>query len=113
MPQQDWSAVGKAIEDRLQDQGMTMTDLANRSGVSLTTVRELVQVLNVRKRNPRTLSALSETLSWPSNHLTKILNGEPVATASPDELSALREELRELRARVEALEEASGIAPGH
>ena len=47
---QDWAAVGAAIKARLDEQGMTMTELAARSGVSLTTVRELVHVLNTRRR---------------------------------------------------------------
>ena len=31
---QDWSAVSTAIRARLDDRGMTMTELASRSGVS-------------------------------------------------------------------------------
>ncbi|TWP51253.1 XRE family transcriptional regulator [Lentzea tibetensis] len=104
---QDWTALGRAITDRLEEQGMTMTDLANKSGVSLTTVRELVHVLNTRKRNPRTLAALSEALSWPSDHLTKVLRGQTNAAEAPkSEITALREEVRELRNRVTALEQA-------
>jgi transcriptional regulator with XRE-family HTH domain len=108
---QDWSALGRAIADRLDERGMTMTDLANQSGVSLTTVRELVHALNTRKRNPRTLSALAEALDWPSDHLAKVLRGQAgPAHASPDELSELRRELNELRSRVAALEEQVGTA---
>lgn len=103
---QDWSALGAAISDRLQEQGMTMTDLANKSEVSLTTVRELVHVLNTRKRNPRTLTALSEALGWPGNHLAKVLRGNAEASvAGADELSALRREVSELRDRVAVLED--------
>jgi len=104
---QDWTALGRAIADRLQDQGMTMTDLANKSGVSLTTVRELVHVLNTRKRNPRTLTALSEALAWPGDHLAKVLRSQAGTSDAPkSEIDALREELRELRDRVTALEHA-------
>ena len=66
---QDWPAVGAAIRARLDDRGMTMTELATRSGVSLTTVRELVHVLNERRRQPRTLASLSSALDWPADHL--------------------------------------------
>lgn len=104
---QDWTALGRAIANRLEDEGMTMTDLANKSNVSLTTVRELVHVLNTRKRNPRTLAALSEALNWPSDHLTKVLRGHAGTTDAPrSEIDALREELQELRDRVTALEQA-------
>lgn len=104
---QDWTALGRAIADRLEDQGMTMTDLANKSGVSLTTVRELVHVLNTRKRNPRTLVALSEALAWPADHLAKVLRSQAGTSDAPkSEMDALREELRELRDRVTALEHA-------
>jgi hypothetical protein len=104
---QDWTALGRAIADRLEDEGMTMTDLANKSNVSLTTVRELVHVLNTRKRNPRTLAALSEALNWPSDHRTKVLRGSAGTTDAPrSEIDALRQELQELRDRVTALEQA-------
>jgi lambda repressor-like predicted transcriptional regulator len=103
---QDWQAVAAAIVDRLDERGMTMTDLAARSGVSLTTVRELVHVLNTRRRQPRTLAAVSEALGWPSDHLGRVLRGQAKnQEPAPDGLAAIWAELRELRARVTALEE--------
>lgn len=109
MPQDvDWSAVGVAISKRLDEQGMTMTDLANRSGVSLTTVRELVRVLNTRRRQPRILASLSTALGWPSGHLGSIVKGHEPDRASPDELASIRDEVRDLRQRVEALERRPG-----
>lgn len=102
---QDWEAVAAAIRARLEDQGLTMTDLASRSGVSLTTVRELVHVLNTRRRQPRTLVSLSTALGWPADHLGAVLRGKPtVEPPAEDDLTAIRRELRELRTRVEALE---------
>jgi len=102
---QDWSAVGTAIRARLDDRGMTMTELASRSGVSLTTVRELVHVLNTRRRQPRTLASLSSALGWPPDHLGTVMRGRSVDDETPpDELATVRSELRELRDRVEALE---------
>lgn len=105
---QDWSAVAAALRDRLDEQGMTMTDLATRSGVSLTTVRELVHVLNTRRRQPRTLASLSTALGWPSDHLGSVLRGRARAEVGGSELDTVRSELDELRQRVEALERASG-----
>jgi transcriptional regulator with XRE-family HTH domain len=100
---QDWSAVGAAIRARLDDRGMTMTELATRSGVSLTTVRELVHVLSQRRRQPRTLASLSSALGWPEDHLGTVLRGRPT-DAPADELAAIRSDLRDLRERVEKLE---------
>jgi transcriptional regulator with XRE-family HTH domain len=105
---QDWTAVGTALRERLDERGMTMTELAGRSGVSLTTVRELVHVLNTRRRQPRTLASLSTALGWPAEHLGTVLRGQAAAAPEPGELSAVRRELRDLRRRVEALERASG-----
>jgi transcriptional regulator with XRE-family HTH domain len=108
---QDWAAVATAMRDRLDEQGMTMTDLAARSGVSLTTVRELVHVLNTRRRQPRTLVSLSTALGWPSEHLGTVLRGRAAAAPPADDLAAVRRELRDLRTRVEALEQAAGTPP--
>ncbi|MEU8495002.1 MAG: helix-turn-helix domain-containing protein [Actinomycetota bacterium] len=105
---QDWSAVSDAIKDRLDERGMTMTDLASKSGVSLTTVRELVHVLNTRRRQPRTLVALSQALGWPADHLGAVLRGRPADADRSDDRADVREELRDLRRRVEALERAAG-----
>lgn len=106
---QDWAAVAAALRDRLDEQGTTMTELAARSGVSLTTVRELVHVLNTRRRQPRTLASLSTALGWPADHLGAVLRGK-VGTGEvlpPDDLAAIRDELHDLRRRVEALEEGA------
>ena len=105
---QDWAAVGAAIKARLDEQGMTMTELAARSGVSLTTVRELVHVLNTRRRQPRTLTSLSTALGWPAEQLGATLRGQSTTAAPRDELAVIRGELRDLRSRVEALERGAG-----
>jgi transcriptional regulator with XRE-family HTH domain len=104
---QDWQAVATAIANRLDERGMTMTELAGRSGVSLTTVRELIHVLNTRRRQPRTLTALSVALGWPAEHLGEILRGQasrPDGAADADSLATIRADLLDLQARVSALE---------
>ena len=105
---ENWAAVAAALRERLDERGMTMTDLAARSGVSLTTVRELVHVLNTRRRQPRTLSALSTALGWPVDHLGTVLRGRTVTAPPANDLAAVRRELRDLRQRVEALERSVG-----
>ena len=107
---QEWSAVGAALRERLDERGMTMTELAVRSGVSLTTIRELVHVLNTRRRQPRTLASLSTALGWPSEHLGTVLRGHAVAEPPADDLASVRHELRDLRRRVEALERSAGTS---
>ena len=115
---QDWPAVSRALAGRLAETGMTLTDLANKAQVSLTTVRELVHNLSTRRRNPRTLTALSIALGWPENHLNDVLHGRggqqaPAGRADPviEELRALRgqllaiqEQLTDITARLSALE---------
>jgi transcriptional regulator with XRE-family HTH domain len=107
---QDWAAVAAALRDRIDEQGMTMTELAARSGVSLTTVRELVHVLSTRRRQPRTLASLSAALGWPADHLGAVLRGRAVGEPPADDLASVRRELRDLRGRVEALERAAGTS---
>jgi transcriptional regulator with XRE-family HTH domain len=105
---QDWPAVSSALRARLDEQGMTMTELASRSGVSLTTVRELVHLLNTRRRQPRTLASLSTALGWPDDHLGRVLRGRAAEAPPTDDVAALRREVRDLRGRVEALERGTG-----
>ncbi len=107
---ENWAAVATELRERLDERGMTMTDLAARSGVSLTTVRELVHVLNTRRRQPRTLASLSAALGWPEDHLGTVLRGRATATLPANDLAAVRRELRDLRQRVEALERSSGTS---
>jgi transcriptional regulator with XRE-family HTH domain len=107
---ENWAAVAAALRERLDERGMTMTDLAARSGVSLTTVRELVHVLNTRRRQPRTLASLSSALGWPEDHLGTVLRGRTTPAPPANDLAAIRREVRDLRQRVEALERSSGTS---
>ena len=103
--QQDWQAVGTAISARLDEQGMTMTELAARAGVSLTTVRELVHVLSTRRRQPRTLAAISNALGWPDDHLGKVLRGKVLAVPpNPSEPPDLAARVRVVEERLSEIE---------
>nr|WP_255426511.1 XRE family transcriptional regulator [Pseudonocardia sp. C8] len=108
---EDWDAVATAIHDRLAALRMTQMELASRAQVSITTVRELQHNLNPRRRRPQTLTAVSEALGWPGRYLAQVLVGEspaPHADEKTDpvlaELTALREEVAELRQRIGELE---------
>ncbi|MCW2900387.1 MAG: family transcriptional regulator [Streptosporangiaceae bacterium] len=107
----DWDAVARAIQNRLDESRATQMEVASRAEVSLTTLRELQHNLNPRRRRPQTLSAVSEALGWPAGYLAQVLRGEaaephvdestdPVLTA----LSNLEQEIRALRARVDQIE---------
>jgi transcriptional regulator with XRE-family HTH domain len=107
---EDWASVAEAIKERLTDLRMTQLDLASRSAVSPATIGELVTNRNPRRRQRRTLQALSEALDWPIGYLDAVLRGEdpPVVAEDVDpvlaELIAMREEMRRMRERLDALD---------
>lgn len=109
---EDWDAVAAAIRDRLAETRMTQMDVASRAQVSLTTVRELQHNLNPRRRRPQTLTAVSEALGWPAGYLNQVLRGdrpEPHTDEVKDPLlhalDGMGREIRELRSRVEQIEQ--------
>ena len=108
----DWDAVAGAITARLTETRMTQMEVASRAQVSLTTLRELQHNLNPRRRRPQTLAAVSEALGWPAEHLEQILRGARPSrpdyeTADPilAAIDALEQEVRQLRGRVETIEQ--------
>ena len=74
MPE-DWAAVAKAINERVDELGWRQRELAERSHVSLATVREIQRHTVERRRSPRTLESLSVTLGWQPQHLNDVLDG--------------------------------------
>jgi hypothetical protein len=106
-----WDDVAAAIQARLAETRATQMEVASRAQVSLTTVRELQHNLNPRRRRPQTLAAISEALGWPANYLATVLAGrppEPHADEAGDPvlraLTALQQEVRGLRTRVDQIE---------
>jgi transcriptional regulator with XRE-family HTH domain len=73
---EDWAAVAVAINERLSGLGWRQRDLAERSGVSLATVREIQRHSVERRRSPRTLASLSSALGWSPGHLSAVLRGQ-------------------------------------
>ena len=109
---QGWAEVARLLRQRIADLGLTQFDLASKSGVSIATIRELLHA-KPRQRSPRTLSAVSEALGWPSGQIAEIVQGgkPPIAEAQPAsgsdvgaELRAIREELVRINRRIEFLE---------
>jgi transcriptional regulator with XRE-family HTH domain len=72
---EDWAAVAKAIDSRLSELGLRQHELAQRAQVSQAMVRELQHNTAQRRRNARTLEALSVALGWHPEHLRAVLNG--------------------------------------
>ncbi|GAB2787285.1 MULTISPECIES: helix-turn-helix domain-containing protein [Amycolatopsis] len=117
---EDWAAVAKAINERVNELGWRQRELAERSQVSQAIVREIQRNTVERKRSERTLEALSVALGWHPQHLTAVLHGRiPPAVGEPREdmddavsarlavierrLTDLTEQLAELRADVAVL----------
>lgn len=95
--EQHWEAVAHAITQRLDETGTTLTELATKSETSLSTVRELAQNLSTRRRQPRTLTALSTALGWPPGYLAAVLRGEERAAGENEEAAPVDPVLAELR----------------
>jgi transcriptional regulator with XRE-family HTH domain len=110
---EDWAAVSKAINERVNELGWRQRELAERSHVSQAIVRELQHHTVERRRSARTLEALSVTLSWHPQHLAAVLEGrrppeadEPVSDQGEtvwSRLDALDERLSEITDRLDDL----------
>jgi transcriptional regulator with XRE-family HTH domain len=101
---EDWTAVAKAVNARAAELALKQRELADSSGVSIAIIREIQQGKIQRRRNPRTLEALSLALGWHSQHLTAVLHGQapPSSDRMPPNrddpaLALLRTIVRELR----------------
>ncbi len=97
---EDWVAVAEAITGRMRELKLSQRDLAVHSNVSVATIREIQRHRIKRRRNPRTLESLSESLGWPRQHLDAVLNGrlpqDPAEPAGDD---------GDLRSRLDLLEQ--------
>jgi len=110
---EDWSAVAEALNSRTVELALKQKELAEKSGVSLAIVREMQQGRIQRRRNPRTLEALSIALDWHPQHLIAVLQGQTPPDADPQApqddnplvplLNTIIREIRGLRAQVGAL----------
>jgi len=71
---EDWAAVAKAINERVNELGWRQRELAERSHVSQAIVRELQHHTVERRRSTRTLESLSITLGWHPQHIDAVLH---------------------------------------
>lgn len=107
---EDWSAVARAVNQRVDELGMNQRTLAARAQVSSAIIREIQQNKIQRRRNAKTLEALSVALNWPPEYLSAVLDGRNPAQVSsrqaddvPDRLTAMERQLRTIARQLEKL----------
>jgi transcriptional regulator with XRE-family HTH domain len=93
--------------------GLNQRQLAERSQVALSIVREIVHNTVQRRRAGRTLETLSVALGWHPRHLAAVLLGEqpphpedPIDYAGdgvPARLAAIEEQLTEITKRLDEM----------
>lgn len=100
---QDWKAVATAIDQRLLELGLELRELARRSKVSESTLRELRYNSKQRRRSSRTLSDVSTGLEWPSDYLESVLTGSPTSDVGGVELDAVVNRLDAVDSRLDEM----------
>ena len=98
-----WADVAKVVNDRMTERGITQRELAERSGVSVATLRK-IQGGGDQQRTRATLANVSRALGFPDEYLWRVSQGDTPSTGPDDGLSAVRAELADLARRVGALE---------
>jgi hypothetical protein len=93
--------------------GLNQRELAQRSQVALSIVRELLHNTVQRRRAGRTLEALSVALGWHPRHLAAVLLGkrpprpnDPIdyeGDGVPGRLAAIEEQLTEITKRLDEM----------
>jgi hypothetical protein len=91
-----WVAVGNAVSGRMRELGLTQIILAERSRVSVATIREIQRPKKDRHHNSRTLESLSEALEWPRQYLDDVLNGRPLQGTGEQVTETVPQSLRDI-----------------
>ena len=114
---EDWTAVSRAVNQRMDELGLNQRELIERSRVSRATVGEIRRNEAQRRRSTRTLEALSIALDWHPQHLAAVLRGnrvpelgEPVARSDediPGRLDAIEYLLQRIAKKLEDLDSLS------
>ena len=97
---EDRVGVAEAITGRMRELKLSQRDLAVHSNVSVATIREIQRHRINRRRNPRTLESLSESLGWPRQYLDAVLNGR-----RPQDTAEAAGDDTDLKARLDQLEQ--------
>lgn len=110
---EDWAAVAAAVNARMAQLRIGQQDLANRSGVSVSTLRQVQHGAGRRIQN-KTLAAIARALDWPEDHLADILlsRTDPTTRTGAEDVPApvlaalheLAEGMREISERLAVVE---------
>jgi transcriptional regulator with XRE-family HTH domain len=101
-----WASVAKVVNERMRERGLTQRELAERSGVSVATLRKVQHGLP-QARNRSTLANISRALGFRDDHLWRVASEAALTAheeAEASAIEALRSDLADLRKRVEAIE---------
>jgi DNA-binding Xre family transcriptional regulator len=107
----DWRPIWRAVEDDARRRQWSLNELYRRTGVSQTTFAKMRDG-GVPLVRPDKVEAMLRGLGWAPGSIEAILAGgapkradevDPVTL--PDALAAIRSELRDLRRRMEQLEQ--------
>jgi len=112
---EDWDGVAAALNERMAALRVGQQELAGRSGVSVSTLRQLQHGASRRVQN-KTLAAIATALDWPPDHLTAVLlRGrttvtQPLADGDPigevvEGLARVEAQLIDLGQRLAAVED--------
>jgi transcriptional regulator with XRE-family HTH domain len=102
---ENWSAVARAISDRVRELGWRQRELAERSHVSVAVVREIQRHTVERRRSRRTLEALSVALGWDPGQLDRVLRSQEQQSGNrtPPDSAALWSRLDSMDQRIEEI----------
>jgi lambda repressor-like predicted transcriptional regulator len=90
---EDWPAVRGAMHERMRERGITLSSLAQETGLAENTIRN-VGLPESGRTTSSVLVAVSAALGWRYDHLRNILDGHP-GSNTPALESALLEKLNE------------------
>jgi hypothetical protein len=101
-PAGHWDRVADIAFKRMLFLGMNQEQLAEKSNISLAIVRELIHNTVQRKRNTRTLEALSIALEFPARYFWAISRGLPTPPLDPEPIDLL-ERLAAIEGKLDTL----------
>lgn len=117
---ENWSAVAEAVNRRMAERRVGQQQLAELSGVSVSTIR-LVQHGAGRRVQNKTLAAIARGLGWPDDYLVRVLltgqlgadaPAEPTIGDLYDVLCRIEAQLVSMNERIRVVEQAVGAGAG-